>query len=102
MILLPTSVVQSERGDSSGGTVSSRLRELVSQGFVATVAQGSRSVYALTDQGRSLEPIIVSIGRWWIQRGLEALGVDPRRFTETSAQSVMDALPFMVREALAR
>jgi hypothetical protein len=78
--------------------LSSRLRELVSQGFIESVAQGSRSVYALTEEGRSLEPIVVSIGRWWIQRGLEALGVDPQRFNETSAQSVIDALPFMVRE----
>lgn len=82
--------------------LSSRLRELVAQGFVATVAQGSRSVYTLTDQGRSLEPIVLAIGRWWIQRGLTALGVDPQRFTETSPQSVMDALPFMVREERAR
>ena len=81
--------------------LSSRLRELVSQGFIESVSQGSRSVYALTEHGRSLEPIVLSIGRWWIQRGLEALGVDPQRFNETSAQSVIDALPFMVREDLA-
>jgi len=82
--------------------LSSRLRELVARGFIESVAQGSRSVYALTEDGRSLEPIVVSIGRWWIQRGLDALGVDPARFTETSAQSVIDALPFMVREDRAR
>ncbi|MDJ0849414.1 MAG: winged helix-turn-helix transcriptional regulator [Myxococcota bacterium] len=78
--------------------LSSRLRELVSKGFVTTVAEGSRSVYALTEQGRSLEPIVVSIGRWWIQRGLDHLGIDADRFTETSALSVLEALPFMVRE----
>ena len=78
--------------------LSSRLRELVAKSFVRSVAEGSRSVYALTEQGRELEPIIVSIGRWWIRRGLEHSGVDPNRFTETSAQSVLEALPFMVRE----
>ncbi len=82
--------------------LSSRLRELVEKGFVKTVAQGSRSVYALTEEGRSLEPILVAIGRWWIQRGLEVLGIDAQRFNETSAQSVLEALPFMVREDRAR
>ncbi len=82
--------------------LSSRLRELVAQGFIESVAQGARSVYALTEHGRSLEPIVVAIGRWWIQRGLEALDVDPQRFNETSAQSVIDALPFMARDERAR
>jgi DNA-binding HxlR family transcriptional regulator len=82
--------------------LSSRLRDLVSDGFVETVADGSRSVYALTEQGRSLKPIVTSIARWWIRHGLVDLAVDAERFTETSAQSVMDALPFMVREERAR
>ncbi len=82
--------------------LSHRLRELVGAGFVGTVAEGSRSLYALTPEGRSLEPIVVAIGRWWIQRGLSALGIDADRFTETSAQSVIEALPFMVREDRAR
>jgi DNA-binding HxlR family transcriptional regulator len=82
--------------------LSSRLRGLVAAGFVETVADGSRSVYALTEQGRSLKPIITSVARWWIRHGLVDLAVDAERFTETSAQSVMDALPFMVREERAR
>src|SRR5262245_63386636 len=82
--------------------LSSRLRELAAKGFVETVADGGRSLYALSDEGRALEPVIVAIGRWWIQRGLEALGIDPRRFNATSAQSVLEALPFMVREDRAR
>ena len=82
--------------------LSGRLRDLVGKGFVRTVSQGSRSVYALTEQGHSLEPIVVAIGRWWIQRGLEALEIDAERFTETSARSVLEALPFMVREDRAR
>jgi DNA-binding HxlR family transcriptional regulator len=78
--------------------LSSRLRGLVSSGFIETVSEGTRSVYALTEQGRSLRPIVTSIARWWIRHGLEDLAVDAERFNETSAQSVMDALPFMVRE----
>ncbi len=77
--------------------LSGRLRDLVAAGFVESVAEGSRSVYALTERGRELEPIIVPIGRWWIQRGLEGLGIDAERFNETSAQSVLESLPFMVR-----
>jgi DNA-binding HxlR family transcriptional regulator len=82
--------------------LSGRLRELVARGFVRTVTEGSRSVYALTDEGHALEPVVVAIGRWWIQRGLGALGIDAQRFTETSARSVLEALPFMVREDRAR
>lgn len=82
--------------------LSSRLRQLVADGFVEAVAEGSRSLYGLTEQGLSLEPIIVAIGRWWIQHGLEDLDVDARAFGRTSAQSVLDSLPFMVREDAAR
>lgn len=82
--------------------LSSRLRQLASDGFVESVAEGSRSAYALTEQGRSLEPIIVAIGRWWIQHGLRDLAVDARAFDKTSPQSVLDSLPFMVREEAAR
>jgi len=82
--------------------LSSRLRDLSSAGFIESVAEGTRSVYGLTEEGRSLEPIIVSIGRWWIQRGLHDLDIDPERFNATSAQSVLDSLPFMVREDRAR
>jgi DNA-binding HxlR family transcriptional regulator len=81
--------------------LSSRLRTLVAAGFVETVAEGSRSVYALTEKGRSLEPIVTSIARWWI-RQLPELDVDANRFTETSARSVLESLPFMVREDRAR
>jgi len=78
--------------------LSSRLRGLVAAGFVEPVSEGARSVYALTEQGRSLRPIVTSIARWWIRHGLEDLEIDAKRFNETSAQSVMDALPFMARE----
>ena len=77
--------------------LSSRLRQLVEVGFVTTVSEGARSLYALTAKGRSLEPIVGEIARWWIQN-LADLDVDARRFTETSAQSVLESLPFMVLE----
>jgi DNA-binding HxlR family transcriptional regulator len=78
--------------------LSARLRQLVSDGFVEPIADGSRSLYALTPEGRSLAPIINAIARWWIRHGLHDLAVDPSRFTKTSAQSVIESLPFMVRE----
>ncbi len=78
--------------------LSSRLRQLAADGFVESVADGSRSLYALTPQGRSLAPIINAIARWWIRHGLRDLDVDATRFTKTSAQSVLESLPFMVRE----
>jgi len=76
--------------------LSSRLRQLAADGFIESVADGSRSLYALTPQGRSLAPIIASIGRWWICHGLRDLDVDPTQFNRTSAQSVIESLPFMV------
>ena len=44
--------------------LSSRLRDLAAAGFVEARAEGTRSVYGLTERGRSLEPIIASIARW--------------------------------------
>lgn len=78
--------------------LSARLRQLVGDGFVETVAEGTRSLYALTPEGRSLAPIINAIARWWIRHGLRDLDIDASRFNRTSAQSVIESLPFMVRE----
>jgi DNA-binding HxlR family transcriptional regulator len=82
--------------------LSSRLRELVQQGFLETVAEGSRSVYAVTECGRSLEPIVAAIARWFTRHGVDALGIDTTRFTETSPQSILESLPFLLREERAR
>ncbi len=82
--------------------LSSRLRELVSQGFLETVAQGSRSVYAVTERGQSLEPIVASIARWFTRHGVDALEIDTTQFTETSPQSILESLPFLLREERAR
>ena len=78
--------------------LSSRLRDLVAAGFVEARAEGTRSLYGLTDQGRSLEPIIAAIARWWVRQGIEQLDIDAGRFTETSAQSILESLPFLLRE----
>jgi DNA-binding HxlR family transcriptional regulator len=78
--------------------LSSRLRDLAAAGFVETRSEGARSVYGLTALGRSLEPIIASIARWWVRQGIEHLDIDTTRFTETSAQSILESLPFLLRE----
>jgi DNA-binding HxlR family transcriptional regulator len=82
--------------------LSSRLRDLAAAGFVEARAEGARSLYGLTDQGRSLEPIIAAIARWWVRQGIEQLDIDAGRFTETSAQSILESLPFLLREDVAR
>jgi DNA-binding HxlR family transcriptional regulator len=82
--------------------LSSRLRQLRSDGFVETEPQGNRSIYRATEKGRSLEPIISSIARWWVREGITARDFDATRFTETSALSVFEALPNLLREEQSR
>ena len=82
--------------------LSSRLRQLTTDGFVETEPQGNRSVYRATEKGRTLSPIISSIARWWVREGIAARDLDPNRFTETSAISVLEALPNLLREEAAR
>ena len=78
--------------------LSSRLRELRQKGFVQTTGDGGRPVYSVTERGRSLEPMIASIARWYVHHGLDDLDVDANRFSETSAQSVLESLPFLLRD----
>jgi DNA-binding HxlR family transcriptional regulator len=82
--------------------LSTRLRQLRDEGFVETRPQGNRSLYAVTEKGRSLEPIIQSIARWWVHEGISVLDVDATKFSETSAQSVFESLPVLLREERAR
>jgi len=82
--------------------LSARLRQLVAQGFVETVAERGRSVYAVTARGRSLEPLISAIARWYVHHAVQDLGLDTERFTETSAQSILEALPWLLREERAQ
>jgi len=78
--------------------LSARLRQLVAQGFVETVSERGRSLYAVTARGRSLEPLISAIARWYVRHAVQDLGLDTERFTETSAQSILEALPWLLRE----
>ena len=78
--------------------LSSRLRQLRADGFVETERVGSRSLYRATAKGRTLSPIVSSIARWWVHEGISVRDVDPSRFTETSALSVLEALPNLLRE----
>jgi DNA-binding HxlR family transcriptional regulator len=78
--------------------LSSRLRQLRSDGFVEAVPQGNRSIYRVTERGRSLAPIISSIARWWVREGITARDFDATKFSETSALSVFEALPNLLRE----
>jgi len=82
--------------------LSSRLRDLAAQGFVESIQEGSRPAYAVTERGRSLEPIVSSIARWFTRHGNDALNVDVSQFTETSPQSILESLPFLLREERAR
>jgi DNA-binding HxlR family transcriptional regulator len=82
--------------------LSSRLRQLTAGGFIETVRNGARPAYQVTERGRSLEPIIASIARWYLRHGLEDLNVDPNRFTATSPQSILESLPFLLREERAQ
>ncbi|MCG8589674.1 MAG: winged helix-turn-helix transcriptional regulator [Proteobacteria bacterium] len=75
--------------------LSTRLRELIAQGFVAQREQGG---YVVTERGRTLEPIVAGIARWYTRSGMGALNVDASRFTETSPQSILESLPFLLRE----
>jgi DNA-binding HxlR family transcriptional regulator len=87
--------------------LSARLRQLAKQGWVTTTdaadaGRASRSLYAVTDRGRTLEPMIAAIARWWVQHAMEEhiAGFGP--FTETSAQSILESLPFLLRDEAAR
>ncbi len=78
--------------------LSSRLRDLTSNGFVSARDEGG---YTLTDRGRSLEPIVSSIARWFTRHGFDALKLESGHFTETSPQSILESLPFLLREEVA-
>ena len=83
--------------------LSNRLRQLAEFGFVEQVeGEGARPVYGVTARGRTLEPIIASVARWYIHHAIEELALDMRAFTETSPVSIVESLPFLLREERAR
>ncbi|MFP6654211.1 MAG: winged helix-turn-helix transcriptional regulator [Myxococcota bacterium] len=91
-----------QRTGIAARVLSSRLRQLRADEFVETEPHGGRSIYRVTNKGRSLEPIISSIARWWVREGISALDVDATRFTETSALSVLESLPNLLRDEVAQ
>jgi DNA-binding HxlR family transcriptional regulator len=74
-----------------------RLRALVKRGFISR-GEGARAPYVLTERGRTLEPVITAMARWYLRDGLDELQVDANRFSATSARSVLESLPFLLRE----
>lgn len=82
--------------------LSARLRQLSEEGWVESVPAGTRSLYAVTARGRTLEPIVAAIARWWVRHAMEDHVADVGPFTETSAQSILESLPFLLREPDAR
>jgi DNA-binding HxlR family transcriptional regulator len=84
-------------------TLSIRLRELTASGLVEQVAgEAGRTVYAVTDRGRELEPILAALARWYVHHAIEDLDLDVDQFTETSPLSILESLPFLLREERAR
>lgn len=82
--------------------LSTRLRQLTAAGLVEPVAEEGRAGYAVTPRGRSLEPIVAAIARWYVHHALADLRLDTERFTETSPLSILESLPFLLREDRAR
>ncbi len=78
--------------------LSTRLRQLQARGFVESVEVEGRSLYALTARGRTLEPLIREIARWWVLHEMKVAGP----FSDTAASSVVEALPFLLREERAK
>jgi DNA-binding HxlR family transcriptional regulator len=78
--------------------LSTRLRQLTERGFVEQVQVGPRQQYALTPRGLRLEPIVREIARWWVLNEMDDTGP----YRDTSAASVVESLPFMLREERAR
>jgi DNA-binding HxlR family transcriptional regulator len=82
--------------------LSTRLRQLGADGFLETVSQGGRSLYAVTERGRQLAPLVTAIARWWVRHAVEDHETDLWRFTETSPLSILESLPFLLREDAAQ
>src|SRR5262245_13160517 len=80
--------------------LSTRLRQLSERGFVEQVETATRRLhYALTERGMRLEPIVREIARWWVRHEMDQSGGP---FSNSSPASVVEALPFLLREERAR
>jgi DNA-binding HxlR family transcriptional regulator len=78
--------------------LSSRLKQLADHGFVESCSEG----YRVTGRGRTLEPIVASIALWYTRHGFAASNLEPSQFTETSPQSILETLPFLLKEERAQ
>ena len=81
--------------------LSARLRQLQADGLVSR-EEGERGVYSASASAHDLAPVISALARWYVLHAVEDLELDLERFNETSAQSIMEALPFLLREERAR
>jgi DNA-binding HxlR family transcriptional regulator len=81
--------------------LSSRLRKLGGDGFVESRREGARSFYTVTQRGRRLEPIVSALARWWVRDAVEDRDRDFGHFTESSPLSILESLPFLLREEAA-
>jgi DNA-binding HxlR family transcriptional regulator len=88
-----------ERTGITPRVLSNRLRQLSAAGLIAREeGPGARQAYLVTDHGRQLEPIIASIARWYVHRAIDDLDLDMERYTESSPLSILESLPFLLRE----
>ena len=81
--------------------LSARLRQLQADGLVTREA-GERGIYSVTSSAHDLAPVIAALARWYVLHAVEDLELDLERFSETSAQSILESLPFLLREDRAR
>jgi DNA-binding HxlR family transcriptional regulator len=81
--------------------LSGRLRQLAADGFVDKVGTRGSSAYQVTARGRTFEPVINAVARWFLLHGIEHID-DPDRFNATSAASILESLPFLLRAERAR
>ncbi|HEY8123572.1 MAG TPA: winged helix-turn-helix transcriptional regulator [Myxococcota bacterium] len=77
--------------------LSARLRQLQADGLVAR-EDGERGIYAVTKSAHDLAPVVSALARWYVLHAVEDLELDLGRFSETSAQSILESLPFLLRE----
>jgi hypothetical protein len=74
--------------------LSTRLKDLVARDIVEKVPVGNRSHYAVTDFGKTLEPVIREISLWWLRHAMART----ETLEEASAASVMEAVTFLLKE----
>ncbi len=74
--------------------LSTRLRALAEHGLVETVEVGSRSLYGLTERGETLGPVVHEIALWWVRNFMQGSGP----FRETTPATVVESLPFLLRD----